>query len=497
MAHLPDVGERIDGYLIEERIHSGGMGVIYRVRPDVDPGFPVVMKIPRLGYGEPGETITTYEQEQTVMSVMRGPHAPRYVGAGDLATAPYLAMEFVEGTLLKDWVDRAPIAPDEVALLGAALATALHGLHQQEVIHLDVKPSNVIVRPGGEAVLIDFGLATHAHYPDLLAEEIQRPVGSAPYISPEQVLGDRTDPRSDIFSLGVVLYELATGELPFGSPGSPSGLRRRLYQEPVPPRARNPAVPEWLQEVVLHCLEPGADNRYSSAALVAFDLTHPDQVTVTDRGRRMRGASIATRFRRWVKAIGMEPSSQVRPSAHLASSPIVLAAVATRHGNDVLFQLERAVVAKLMSGDTQVRLAVVTVIPPSSDVGSESDDDIATTQRIKHLVLLKHWAEPLQLPIGKVSFHVLEGGDAAATLIEYARANGVDHIVTGSAPPGLPLATVWGTFATKLVGEAPCTVTLIRPTAAQAANAAAAVLGSARGASDDAPPDDDTAPGVV
>ena len=86
MAHLPDVGERIDGYLIEERIHGGGMGVIYRVTPDVDPGFPVVLKIPRLGYGEPGETITTYEQEQTVMSVMRGPHAPRYVGAGDLAT---------------------------------------------------------------------------------------------------------------------------------------------------------------------------------------------------------------------------------------------------------------------------------------------------------------------------------------------------------------------------------------------------------------------------
>ena len=472
MEAFPAEGEWLDGYRIGERIHSGGMGLILRVTPEVDPGFPVIMKVPRLGYGEPGESITSYEQEQTVMSVLKGPFSPRYVGAGDLARQPYLVLEFVEGTVLSQWVEKAPVAPDEVARLGAALATALHGLHQQEVIHLDVKPSNVIIRPTGEAVLIDFGLANHAHYPDLLAEEMQQPMGSAPYISPEQVLGVRSDPRSDIFSLGAVLYELATGELPFGSPTSPSGLRRRLHEEPVPPRAVNPAVPEWLQEVILHCLEPDARRRYGSAAQVAFDLTHADQVAVGDRGRRVRRAGIATRFRRWFKAKGMEPVEVVQPSAHLANAPIVLAAVATRHGNEVLFNKQRDVIARLMAGDNQMRLAVVTVIPPGSVVGAESEEDISTSQRIKHLVLLKHWAEPLQLPLGKVSFHVLEGNDAAATLLDYARANAVDHIVTGSAPPGLPLATVWGTFATKLVGEAPCTVTLIRPTAAQLAQAA-------------------------
>ena len=163
MERLPAEGEWLDGYLIGERLHSGGMGTIVRVTPEVDPGFPVIMKVPRLGYGEPGEAITSYEQEQMVMSVLEGPFSPRYVGAGDLSRVPYLVLEFVEGTLLREWVQKAPIAPEEVARLGAALANALHGLHQQEVIHLDVKPSNVIIRPGGEAVLIDFGLANHAH----------------------------------------------------------------------------------------------------------------------------------------------------------------------------------------------------------------------------------------------------------------------------------------------------------------------------------------------
>ena len=118
MDAFPGEGEWLDGYRIDERLHSGGMGQIYRVTAEVDPGFPLIMKVPRLGYGEPGETITSYEQEQMVMSVLQGPHAPRYVGAGDLAKQPYLVLEFVEGFLLADWVEKAPLPPEEVARLG-------------------------------------------------------------------------------------------------------------------------------------------------------------------------------------------------------------------------------------------------------------------------------------------------------------------------------------------------------------------------------------------
>lgn len=455
-----DTGSEIDGFRLGERIHSGGMGVLYRVSA---PGakFPMVMKVPRLGHGEPGEAVVTYEVEATVLASLRGSHVPRFVAAGDLAAQPYIVMELVEGRSLKDWAKAAPLPVAEVVRLGSALAAAIHALHEQDAIHLDVKPSNVIVRPGGEAVLIDFGLAHHAHYPDLLAEEFRHPIGSAPYISPEQVLGVRAEPRSDVFSLGVVLYELATGQLPFGAPTTPAGLRKRLFRDPIPPRTLVPSVPEWLQEVVLRCLEPQAERRYASAAQVAFDLSHPDAVAVGERGRRRRRRAGLRELLRWIRAAGLEPAPPPRPSAALAGARIVLAAVATRHGNEAQHEALREAVRRLAE-EGEVRVACVTVIKRSSELGGSAREETATRQRIRHLVLLRHWAEPLRLPAGRVSFHALEGGDAAEALLEYARANGVDHIVIGAPPPEVTTQLMLGTVATKVVLKAPCSVTVVR-----------------------------------
>ena len=115
----------------------------------------------------------------------------------------------------------APRCPaDEVARTGAALADAIHSVRLQHVIHFDIKPENFMLRPSGQAVLLDFGFARHAHYPDLLAEEKEFAAGSAAYVSPEQLEHERTDPRSDLFALGAVLYELATAAQPFGQPAT-------------------------------------------------------------------------------------------------------------------------------------------------------------------------------------------------------------------------------------------------------------------------------------
>ena len=466
MAQPIQTGDVVDGFRVGERLPGGGMGILFRCqapegRADLD--FPLVMKVPRLGSGEPSETVVTYEVETTVHAALLGPHVPRFVAAGDLADRPYIVMEFVVGTSLKAFADRAPLPVEEVARLGAAVASAVHSLHVQEVCHLDLKPANVILKDDGTAVLVDFGLARHAHLPDLLAEEYRNPMGSGPFISPEQVLGVRWDPRSDLFALGVILYQLATGEYPHGAPTSQGGLRRRLWHMPMSPRRIRPEVPEWMQEVILRCLEAQAANRYASAAQVASDLIHPDQVTVSERGRRLRRPGLGTLAMRWIQAAGYEPSPVDRPSAQLSSATIVLAAVATQHKSEERFEALREVVRRLMAVDPDRRLSCLSVIKPVSELAGGKAEEAGTAQRIQHLVLLRHWAEPLGLLPDRLSYHVIESSDPAAAIMEYAKVNRVEHIVIGAPPPDVPLK---GAFvSTRVAAEARCTVTVVRPRA--------------------------------
>ena len=131
---------------------------------------------------------------------------------------------------------------EEVAEIGWKVATALEDLHRQHVIHLDIKPSNILFRPTGEAVLIDFGLSRHTQLPDLMQEEFRLPYGTAPYMAPEQLLGVRHDPRSDQFALGVLLYFFSTGERPFGESERMSVMKKRLWRDPKPPTPCGPII---------------------------------------------------------------------------------------------------------------------------------------------------------------------------------------------------------------------------------------------------------------
>jgi len=241
LAQAPVSGTEIDGFLLGELVHSGRMGDVFRVTAAPSRGaspFPLLMKLPRTGRGSGAEGLLAFETEVMVLPALTGAHVPRFVAAGDLAQRPYLVVEWLDGSPLERLVASAPLPADAVARHGAAIADALHGVHGQGGIHLDLKPDNVILRPSGAAVLIDFGMAHHIRVPDLLAEEKRFAAGSAPYVSPEQLLGIRSDPRSDLFALGVVLYELATGKLPFGTPQTLAGLRDRLWMDPAPPRMR-------------------------------------------------------------------------------------------------------------------------------------------------------------------------------------------------------------------------------------------------------------------
>jgi serine/threonine protein kinase len=466
---LLEPGTEIDGFVIGECIHSGGMAHIYRVnyaQPGQDPGFSLAMKVPRMTGSDGAETIVSFEVEHQLLQVLSGPHVPRFVAAGDLARLPYLVMEYVPGAPLQQWVDRAaqehrqPSAI-EIAKLGAAVALAAHSMHQQEAVHLDLKPGNVMIRPDGQAVLLDFGLSWHAHYPDLLAEEFRLAVGSAPWMAPEQVVGVRGDPRSDVFAIGVILYELATGELPFGDPQTRGGLRQRLWMDPTPPRVRAPETPPWLQEVILRCLEPEAAHRYASAAHLAFDLAHPQQVQVGARGQRTRRTSAFVHLKRWLKAAGMHYHPSPLPSAEIDQVPIVMVAVPWKDASDAtLYSLRRAT-ARSLGIRPGARLACVTVIGPGDTDGTDASRSEVQVHR-RQLEALRKWTQGLELQDHRVSFHVLEASDIAEALVNYARGNHVNLLILGSATHGLKLQRLIATVPMRVAMEAPCSVMLVK-----------------------------------
>src|SRR5687768_13232181 len=233
--HL-QAGAVLDGFRIEKLIHKGGMAMLWRVsRPDC--AMPLLMKAPILLEGEDPANIVSFEMEQMIMPRLSGPHAPKFVAAADFGVQPYIVMELIEAPSLLPRVADVPLPYDEVSEIGVKIAAALEDIHRQHVIHLDVKPSNIIIRPEGPAALIDFGLSHHDQLPDLMEEEFRVPYGTGPYMAPEQLLGVRRDPRSDLFALGVLLYFFSTGKRPFGESETMRGMRRRLWRDPHPPRA--------------------------------------------------------------------------------------------------------------------------------------------------------------------------------------------------------------------------------------------------------------------
>lgn len=455
-------GSEIDGFCLGEIIHVGSMASIYRLTGPDGP-LPLVIKIPRLGPGERAVNVIAFEVCRMVLGALaQGPHHPTLVAFGDVETTPYLVMEHVDGVRLSDWVDRAPITADEIARLGSAFALALHDIHRQDVVHLDLKPTNVMYRTSGEAVLIDFGLAHHSHYPDLLAEEFRTPVGNWVYMAPEQVLGVRCDPRSDIFAFGAILYQLATGRFPFGNPLSSAQLRQRLYRDPMPPGALVAGTPPWLQEIILRCLEIDARGRYASAAEVAFELANPARVALTERGTRVRRAGWGTLIRRRIRARSFEPAPCPPPSTRIGASPILMVAIAPAQSDETLFEALRDAARRLIDADDRYRIACVTAVPLAAALSGERYEETATGRHIKHLVNLRRWAKPLQLPEERLTYHVLESEKPAAALIDYARMNDVDHILLGVLHGGGSTRLFPG-VSTQVVAEAPCSVTVVRP----------------------------------
>lgn len=465
----PRPGQLIDGFVVGEELHRGGMATIWSVRREdaAAEAMSLVMKLPRIKGGDDPAAIVGFEVEQMILPSLQGPHVPRFVARGDYTRTPYLVMERIEGESLRPRLDAAPLPLAEVVDVGARVATALHELHRQGLVHLDVKPSNVMFRAEGTAVLVDFGLSRHDRLPDLLEEEFRLPMGTAPYMSPEQVQQVRKDPRSDLFALGVMLYHFTTGQRPFGQPETVRGLRRRLYEDPVPPRRLRPDCPPWLQEVILQCLEVRPERRPQSGAQLALALHNPDQVVLTERAARLAGSSRWQRLRRRLRGLRDESHRPLQLGAvsQLMKSPIVMAAIDVDHAAPGLLEQLREAVRRIVLTEPGARLACVSVMRTGRIAMDDRVDEQGQSRHVKQLVALKHWARPLlrslELDEGRLTFHVLEAPDPAVAIVEFAERTRVDHIVMG-ARGASALRRHFGSVSSQVVAQAGCTVTVVR-----------------------------------
>lgn len=458
----PKTGLEIDGFTLGEKLHQGGFATIWQVTHKDHPG-PMVMKVPTILDGYDGPTIVGFEVEQMIMPRLTGPHVPAVIGTGDFSVMPYIVTEKVPGDSLLVLYRDAPLPPDAVVKLAIKMAAALHELHKQHVIHLDLKPDNLLQRANGDVVFVDFGLSRHDQLPDLLAEEFQIPMGTFPYISPEQFLRQRDDLRSDIFALGAMIYELATGKLPFGKPEKLKGVRPRLWRDPTPPRAIRPDIPDWLQEIILHALEVDPQRRYQSAAQMLFDLQHPTQVVLTDRGRKLTKDPMGVVFRRWramrrVKQFAAPPISM---SHQIEKAPILMVAVDVSPEMEALAGRVLQSVQRMLIIQPDARVACVNVIKTNRIGIDATTDDDGQHIHISRLLALRSWAAELGLEEGRITFTVLESSDPGAALIDYATNNHVDHILMGARGHSTTRRFL-GSVSSQVVAQAPCSVTVIR-----------------------------------
>ena len=455
-------GKVVDGFILGTEVHRGGMASLYSATKEgID--VPILLKIPRVGRDQPVESLIGFETELTILRSLKSPYVPKYLGSGNMATHPYIAMERVTGRPLEDSIKEGKVFTiDEVVRIGADLAQAVQSLHSQDAIHLDIKPENILIDDQGKLTLIDFGLSHHARFPDLLAEEMRKGIGSAPYISPEQVIGIRSDYRSDIFSIGVIMYELLTGELPFGNPQAMSGLRKRMWAQAFPPRAIRKEIPRWLQEIILRCLEPRAADRYQSATRLRQVLLDHEIVTLTERADRVDPLSFWDNLKRMFRAAGYEPSPSPRPSMGNYDAPLMIAAIDTRQSDADLRERMQTTAKNLLYAYSESRLVCISTIAGTPTFEGNQESETASGIVRGHLVQLMEWAKPLKLPPERISYHVLEAIDPASRIVEFAKDNDASLILIGASHKLPNKVTPWRTSMTKIVEEAPCSVHIVR-----------------------------------
>jgi eukaryotic-like serine/threonine-protein kinase len=295
------VGEKLDQYQLTEVIARSGMASIFKAIDERN-GNTVAIKVPYVQFESDVVFYSRFQREEEVGRRLDNPHIIKVL-TPEKKSRMYIAMEYVDGISLRAMMkDYRPMSVERALDYIKQLCEALVYMHSEKVVHRDLKPENVLVTADGVLKIMDFGIALDETARRLTWSGLSSTIGTPDYMAPEQVSGRRGDVRTDIYSLGTILYEMLTGELPYSGTNVYAMMKAKTGEDPQPPTRFRPDLDPHLEEIILHAIARAPRDRYQSAAEMLKDLQNPAQVELRNRAQELRPASLKWRQAR--RAIG-------------------------------------------------------------------------------------------------------------------------------------------------------------------------------------------------